>query len=132
MDPMMQQGQMMQAPPSPSPGGELQVLLDQLGISPEDLQSMFEAGVFDERKGLLNDQAGMAAQQARTPMPGMRQVGNVAVAANPLEMLAAGVGQAKGRGDLNRLMDERSTLIDLLRKGNQAGGLVGMQDMYGE
>ena len=95
-------------------------------LSPEDLEILFGTGTYGEEAGLLNDRAALAQQLRNTPAPGMRQVGRVAVAANPLEMLAAGLQQYQGHKQLGGIMDERKALIERLRKGNMLGAQQAM------
>ena len=108
---------------------ELDELLARLGITREQLDAIAEAGVFDEANSLYGEEAARADAMRNAPAPGMRQVGRVAVAAHPLEMLATGLQRAKGAKDYNAAMSERRALIDALRGGNRAAGVVGARSM---
>ena len=111
---------------------ELQQIMQSLGLTEEDMAALFESGVFGERAGMLGDQMGMANQMRNTPTPEMRQAGRVQVAANPLEMLSSGLSRIAGQKQMGDLMDQRGSLIDMLKKGNQTGGLIGMRDRFGQ
>ena len=126
----MQPGQ-MPMPQQPQAGGEIQQIMQALGLTEEDLAALFESGVSGERMGMLGDQMGMADQLRNTAAPEMRQAGRVQVASNPLEMLGAGLSRIKGQKDMEGLMGERSSLIDALRKGNRTGGMMAMRDRFG-
>lgn len=109
----------------------MQGLMDRLGISEQDLNDIFEAGVFDERNALSTERAAMGANQMHSALPDGRQVGRIFVASNPLEMAAAAWGQKKGHDDYESATNERKTLIDLLRQGNKKGGILAALNYYG-
>lgn len=104
--------------------------LEEMGLDPNDpeVQSLIEGlsglvGADDERQMIGHD-AALAEQMRGAAMPEMRQVGRVAVAANPLEFLgAAGMrwqgaqkaddAMARSQGLLDK---ERSTTGSLLQR----------------
>lgn len=81
-------------------------------LSDEELNQLIALGVIPEQQAELVRQAQQASALRRTPMPGMRQAGNVAVAANPLEFLGAGLQQYAGQ----RREKELEGKLDDLRK----------------
>lgn len=53
----------------------------------------------DEERGLYDQDFQLADREAETALPGMRNVGRVSVAANPLEFIGAAAKQIRGRKD---------------------------------
>lgn len=116
--------------------------LAELGLDPNDpqAQALIEAlsglvGAGDERE-MIGMDAARGGAMAATPMPEMRQMGRVAVAANPLEFLgAAGMkwagaqktndAMARSQGLLDK---ERGAFSELLRKYLRRGPAVESAD----
>jgi len=118
--------------PAPLSGPvDLKALLERLGLTEDDLAAMFEAGTFGEQNALAKEQTSMAEALRGTQMPQGRQMGDIYVPPSILENAAATLKQIIGQRDSERAMEERRQMIDMLRKGRQAGGTAALVDRFG-
>lgn len=108
------------APTTPLPGGagDFSDLLQY--ADPETIQAMVDAGLIPAQMSLAQ-QHGQMGGMLQTPQPEGRQVGNVYVAASPLEHAAAAVRSGIGLRQMKDSMQHQGALIDQAGKAQGLG-----------
>src|SRR5690242_5941194 len=111
---------------------EVQALLQQYGITPEQFQQMADAGMFKEQSAALAPKMALAQERMEQPMPDGKMVSGFYVPSSPMAQLGALAGKIMGGSQFAGLQGEQSGLLEGLRKGRGAAGVLGMQDRDAE
>lgn len=95
------------------------------------LQDMFRDYMGESE--ILNEQVAQADALRKTETPDGRQFGNVYVAANPLEHMAAGAKRYQGEGLYDKAMAAKEAMTaDKTAAQSTIGGMVGQGDPRAE
>ena len=78
------------------------ILVNELGMTPEQIDALMELGVLQGDIGTLDRQLAQAEQLRATPDARGRYAGRTFVAANPLEHVATGLDRIRGERDIAR------------------------------
>ena len=95
--------------------------------SPEDVQAMIAAGLFDDKTAANAASMAMANKNAQTAMPDGYRVGNSYVAASPLEHMAAAMRMARGEIGQRDALARQQDLIAEKGRGLQGRINIGAQ-----
>ena len=82
-------------------------------LSDEDIQKLIALGIIPDKQNDIQDQLKLAEKLRYGPnsMPQMRQTGQVATAANPLEFLAYGMQGYRAGQDIKELRKQQNNLL---------------------
>lgn len=107
--PLLPQAQQPSAPPTPSSDAELE------GLPDEELQRLADLGVIDEELASNIMRQRQAQDAASMQSPEGRQVGQVFVAASPLEHMASAANRMMALRSKSKLEGEEKSLLDRKR-----------------
>ena len=115
---------------------ELQALAEQYKMKPEDVAAAMDAisgaSTFDESAAALAPQMDRAQGYADAPMNQGRMVSGYYVPPSMLSSLSQVATKGLGQYGLSGLQDKQTGLIDALRSGHKAAGILGYKDRESE